>query len=170
VACYIILAIISAPALVEMGVFPLAAHLFIFYFGIIAAITPPVALAAYVGAGIAGANPMKTGYIACRLGLAAFLLPYMFIYGPPMLMKGNAQDVILAAISGFVGIWALAAGLQGYFLRSLAIWQRIILLIAAVLLIKPGLTTDLIGYGLAGVVLLSQRFLVWRERASKVQL
>ncbi len=170
VACYIILAIISAPALVEMGVLPLAAHLFIFYFGIIAAITPPVALAAYVGAGIAGANPMRTGYIACRLGLAAFLLPYMFIYGPPMLMKGNAQDIILAAISGVVGIWALAAGLQGYFLQSLAIWQRIILLIAAVLLIKPGLTTDLIGYFLVGIVFLSQRMPVWRGRVSKIQL
>jgi len=169
VACYIILAIISAPALVEMGVMPLAAHLFIFYFGIIAAITPPVALAAYVGAGIAGANPMKTGFIACRLGLAAFLLPYMFIYGSAILMKGNPQDIILAAVSGTVGIWALAAGLQGYFWQCLAIWQRIILLIAAVLLIKPGLTTDLIGYCLVGIVLLVLRTPVWLRWVSKTQ-
>ncbi|MBI5967697.1 MAG: TRAP transporter permease [Deltaproteobacteria bacterium] len=161
VACYIILAIISAPAIVELGVMPLAAHLFVFYFGIIAAITPPVALAAYVGAGIAGANPMRTGFIACRLGLAAFLLPYMFIYGPAILMKGNPQDIVLAAISGVVGIWALAAGLQGYFRQPLVMWQRVILLIAAVLLIKPGLTTDLIGYGLVGLVFLIQRAPVW---------
>lgn len=164
VACYIILAIISAPALVEVGVMPLAAHLFIFYFGIVAAITPPVALAAYVGAGIAGANPMTTGYIACRLGLAAFLLPYMFIYGPAILMKGDPLDIVLAAISGVVGIFALAAGLQGYLFQRLVVWQRIVLLIAAVLLIKPGLMTDIVGYCLMGLVLLVQRLPVWMGR------
>lgn len=163
VACYIILAIISTPALAEMGVLPLAAHLFVFYFGIIAAITPPVALAAYVGAGIAGASPMRTGFIACRLGLVAFLLPYMFIYGPSILMKGNPQDIILAAISGIVGVGALGAGLQGYFFRPLAIWHRVLLLIAAVLLVKPGLTTDLIGYGLVGLVLLPKEHLFGKD-------
>jgi TRAP transporter 4TM/12TM fusion protein len=157
VACYIILAIISAPALIEMGVLPLAAHLFVFYFGIIAAITPPVALAAYVGAGIAGASPTKTGFIACRLGLVAFLLPYMFVYGPSILMKGNLLDIIWAAISAIIGVGAMGAGLQGYFFKPLAIWKRILLLIAAVLLVKPGLKTDLIGYILVGLVVFIQK-------------
>lgn len=163
VACYIILSILAAPALVEMGVLPLAAHLFVFYFGIIAAITPPVALAAYAAAGIAGASPMKVGFIAWRLGLVAFLLPYMFIYGPSIMMMGNIQEILLAIISGITGIFALAGGLQGYLFRPLSMGLRIILFIAAVLLIKPGLTTDLIGYGLVGFVLLIQRAPVWMK-------
>jgi TRAP transporter 4TM/12TM fusion protein len=169
VACYIILAIISAPALVEMGVLPLAAHLFIFYFGIIAAITPPVALAAYVGAGIAGSHPLATGWIACRLGLAAFLLPFMFIYGPAILMKGEPFEIFLAALSGMVGIFALAIGLQGYLGDRLGVGQRIIALAAALLLIKPGWMTDLVGYGLVGVILLMKGIPAWRGNISALR-
>ena len=163
VACYIILAIISAPALVEVGVIPIAAHLFVFYFGIVAAITPPVALAAFVGAGIAGADPMKTGFIASRLGLVAFLLPYMFIYGPAILMVGSPVNIIMATISGMIGVFALGIGLQGYFLQTVALWQRVILFAAAVLLVKPGLTTDTIGFSLVSLVLITHIVPRWRR-------
>lgn len=170
VACYIILSVMAAPALVEMGVLPLAAHLFVFYFGITAAITPPVALAAYAAAGISGASPMKTGFIAFRLGMVAFLLPYMFIYGPAIMMMGNIQEILLAIISGIIGILALAGGLQGYLFRPLSVGLRIILFIAAVLLIKPGLTTDLIGYGLVGFVFFIPRASSWMRLAfSKIR-
>ena len=144
--CYLVLAIIVAPSLVEMGVMPIAAHLFIFYFGIISAITPPVALAAYAAAGVGETDPMRTGYAAWRLGLCAFLLPFMFVYGPVLLMKGSVLRIILATISGLFGVTALAAAVQGYFFRTTNLWERVALFAAAVLLIDPGLLTDLIGY------------------------
>lgn len=156
VAAYLILAILVAPALIDMGVLPLAAHLFIFYFGIISAVTPPVALAAYAGAGIAGSDPFKTGYTAWRLALSGFILPYMFVANPVLLMKGQFLDILLACISATLGIYALSAGLQGYLLNKTNTLQRILLIAASLTLIHPGLKTDIIGYGLVGVTFLSQ--------------
>lgn len=164
VACYIILAVLVAPALIKMGVAPMAAHLYIFYFGVISNITPPVALAAYAGAGIAGSDPMRTGFSACRLGLAGFIIPYMFVYGPAMVMIGPPGEVMLAAISGIAGVMALAAGLQGYLLGPMNWIQRGILLVAALLLIKPGLMTDLVGYGLLLATIISQLILGRRRK------
>jgi TRAP transporter 4TM/12TM fusion protein len=143
--CYIILAVLSAPAIVEMGVSPMAAHLFVFYFGCLSAITPPVAVAAYAGAAIAGANPMRTGYTAWRLGLAAFIIPFMFIYGPPLIMVGPMEEIVLASISSMIGVAFLAASIQGFFLTRLVPVERIFLFAAALLLIKPGWMTDLAG-------------------------
>ncbi len=166
--CYLILAILVAPALVEMGVLPIAAHLFIFYFGIISAITPPVALAAYAAAGVGETDPMRTGYAAWRIGLCAFLLPFMFVYGPILLMKGSALRIILATISGLFGVTALAASVQGYLFRKTNILERIALFGAALLLIDPGLTTDMIGYALVIAVITSQggwsRITQWGRR------
>jgi TRAP transporter 4TM/12TM fusion protein len=143
--CYIILAVLSAPAIVQMGISPMAAHLFVFYFGCISAITPPVAVAAYAGAAIAQANPMRTGYTAWRLGLAAFIVPFMFIYGPPMIMVGPVDEIILAAVTSLIGVAFLAASIQGFALTHLGGVERVALFAAAVLLIKPGWITDLIG-------------------------
>jgi TRAP-type uncharacterized transport system fused permease subunit len=156
-AAYIICAAIVAPSLIKLGLHPMAAHLFIFYFSCISAITPPVAVAAYVAAGIARANPVKVGFTACRLGLAAFIVPYMFIYGPTLLLRGDFYSVIWAAITAIVGVTILAAGVERWFMGRAASWiQTVLLLTAALLLIKPGLVTDLIGFGLVGIV-----FILW---------
>jgi TRAP transporter 4TM/12TM fusion protein len=153
VSCYIILAVLVAPALVEFGVTPLAAHLFVFYFGIIANITPPVATAAYVGAAIAGANPLKTGFYACLLGLSAFIIPYMFVYNPVLLLMGGLEEIILSYVTAIIGVIVLTLCTIGYFGRSLALWEKVGYLIAALLLIKPGWKTDLAGIGIILIVL-----------------
>jgi len=124
-ACYIVLAVLVAPALIKMGVVPIAAHLFVFYFGIISAITPPVALAAYAAAGIGNTDPFKTGWYATKLGLAGFIIPYMFVYGPALLIQGTPGEIVLASISGLVGSAALAAAIQGWALARLNLWQRV---------------------------------------------
>ena len=143
--CYIILAVLAAPAIVEMNISPMAAHLFVFYFGCISAITPPVAVAAYAGAAIAGSDPMRTGYTAWRLGLAAFIVPFMFIYGPPLIMVGTLIEIIQASVTALIGVAFLAASIQGFFLTRLVPVERIFLFAAALLLIKPGWITDLAG-------------------------
>ncbi len=155
-AAYIICAAVVAPSLIKLGIPALSAHLFIFYFSCISAITPPVAVAAYVAAGIARANPVKVGFTACRLGLAAFIVPYMFVFGPPLLLKGELFSIIWAAITAIMGVIALASGAEQWFMGRPASWlQSGLLLAAALLLIKPGLTTDLIGFGLLGIVFIS---------------
>lgn len=143
--CYIILAVLAAPAIVEMKISPMAAHLFVFYFGCISAITPPVAVAAYAGAAIAGSDAMRTGYTAWRLGLAAFIVPFMFIYGPPLIMVGTIIEIIQASVTALIGVAFLAASIQGFFLARLVPVERIFLFGAALLLIKPGWMTDLTG-------------------------
>ena len=150
--CYIILAVLAAPAIVEMKISTMAAHLFVFYFGCISAITPPVAVAAYAGAAIAGSDPMRTGYTAWRLGLAAFIVPFMFIYGPPLTMDGTALEIILASATSLVGVAFLAASIQGFALRELGLVDRGFLFAAALLLIKPGWITDLIGLTIGIVI------------------
>eukprot|EP01022_Parablepharisma_sp_SALTPOND_P026174 TRINITY_DN6221_c0_g2_i1.p2 TRINITY_DN6221_c0_g2~~TRINITY_DN6221_c0_g2_i1.p2 ORF type:complete len:217 (-),score=19.02 TRINITY_DN6221_c0_g2_i1:46-675(-) len=159
VACYIILAVLVAPALVKMGVPAIAAHLFIFYFGLISAITPPVALAAYAASGIAKTDPLKTGWAAVRLGIAGLLLPYFFIYGPAMVMIGSGLDILFTLVSGIVGIISLAAGLQGYLFKKATAMQRVVLLAAAMFLIKPGILTDLAGFSLVAIVVIMQIYL-----------
>jgi len=150
-ACYIILAVLVAPALVKMGVLPIAAHMFVFYFGIISAVTPPVAVAAYAGAGLAHAPPGKTGFTAWKLAIAGFVLPYMFVYGPELLMVGSWSNIVLASITSVAGVFLLAASVQGYFLKKALLWERIVLFAASLLLIKPGILTDLLG--IAGALL-----------------
>jgi TRAP transporter 4TM/12TM fusion protein len=150
--CYIILAVLAAPAISEFGVPLISAHLFVFYFGCLSAITPPVAVAAYAAAAIAGANPMQTGFTAWRLGLTAFIVPYMFVYGPALLMIGTPLEIVTAGASATAGVLLFAAGIQGFVLTRTNILERAGLLAAAPLLIKPGWTTDLIGLTLALVV------------------
>ncbi|MGE0722936.1 MAG: TRAP transporter permease [Alphaproteobacteria bacterium] len=159
-AVYVILAILVAPAMVQSGVTPIAAHMFIFYFGVLANVTPPVAIAAYAGAGIAGADPTRTGLIAFRLALAGFILPFMWVYEPALLMQGESWRIVLACASGLVGILALAGALQGYLFGAEARWwQRLMLGIGALCLIKPGWATDLAGIGLLALVLASRYLL-----------
>ena len=164
VACYIMLAILVAPALVTMGADVMAAHLFVFYFGIISAITPPVAMAAFAGATIAGGDQMRTGYVAMRIGLSAFILPFMFVMAPQLLLKGSVGEILLAAATASLGIWALTASVIGYGLTQLGLVERCALFAASLALIFPGSTTDTIGLGIVAAVVGRQ---LWKRRAQR---
>lgn len=145
-AKYIILSIMAAPALVQLGVLPLAAHLFILYFGVIADITPPVAVAAYAGAGIAGGNTMRTGFNAVRLAIAGFMIPYIFALDPSLLgLGGSLLHTVQLIITSLCGVLSLGAGAGGFLLVKTKIHERILLFISAFLLISPDLWTDIIG-------------------------
>ena len=153
-ANYCIMAATCAPILVQMGVPMVAAHFFVFYFGIVADLTPPVALAAYAGAAIAQANPMKTAVTSTKLAIGAFIVPYVFALNPAMLfVDTNAWEVILICITSLVGMFGVAAGLEGYFLRNMRWYERIATIIGGLLLIYPGLVTDVVGFALVGGVL-----------------
>ncbi len=155
-AVYIVLATLVVPAMTKLGVTPMAAHMFAFYFGVLANVTPPVAIASYTGAGIAGANPMATGLIAFRLALAGFILPFMWVYNPALLLDGDTTQVVIAVTSATVGIIALAASVQGY-LFGHALWrERLALLAGALMLIVPGWQTDLIGVAMIAIAIISR--------------
>jgi len=156
-AAYVVLAALGAPALVELGVPPLGAHLFIFYFGCMSAVTPPVALAAFAAAGIAGSPPMRTGAAASVLASAGFLVPFMFIYGPPLLLDGSVAEIVGASLTAALGVTVLAAATMGYLHRSLAVWERVVLGAAALGLVTPGIGSDVAGLLALGVVLLRRR-------------
>ncbi|MDI6913595.1 MAG: TRAP transporter permease [Desulfitobacteriaceae bacterium] len=151
-ACYVILSAIVAPSIIKLGVVPLAAHMFVFYFGIISAITPPVAGAAYVGAGIAGSDPLKTGWTAVKLGGASYIIPFMFVYGPPLLWFGAPLVILQAVITASLGVVGLAIAIEGWLFTNASWLYRAIAFIGALLLIYPGTITDLIGLGLIALV------------------
>lgn len=145
-ANYVITSTIAAPALVQMHVPVLAAHMFAFYFGIVADVTPPVALAAYAGAGIAGANPMKTGVTAAKLAIAAFVGPYIFVLAPQLLMiNATAPTILMAMVTAIIGMWGLSLAMIGFCQHPLNVLQRIAFFIGGLCLIIPGSMTDLIG-------------------------
>jgi TRAP transporter 4TM/12TM fusion protein len=157
-ANYCIMAATCAPILVQMGVPIVAAHFFVFYFGIVADLTPPVALAAYAGAAIAQANPMKTAFTATKLAIGAFIVPYVFALNPAMLFIGDVTvfDVIMIIISSFVGIFAVSASLEGYMLRRMEWYLRVASAVGGLLLIYPGLVTDIIGLAIVAAVVGAQ--------------
>lgn len=158
---YIIAAAVVAPVLVQMGIAPMQAHLFVFYFACIAVITPPVALASFTAAGIAGAPPMKVSWTGVKLGIAAFLIPFFFAFNPALIGQGAALQVAGAAVTALVGVYFLACGVHGYFLGRINVLIRAPLVAGACLLIHPELTTDFVGVGLlvlgAGAALLSRK-------------
>ncbi len=151
-AAYVVLAALGAPALVNLGVPLLAAHLFIFYFGCISNVTPPVSLAAYAAAGIADAPPLKTAVYGMALAGAGFLVPFMFVYGPPLLLVGSWTQIVLATVTACLGVTALAAATMGYARRPLPGWQRVLMAGVAVMLMMPGLATDLVGLAAMALV------------------
>jgi TRAP transporter 4TM/12TM fusion protein len=157
-AQYVIISSLVAPALIQMGVEAVAAHLFILYFGTRADITPPVALAAYAGAGIAGSDPWKTGVCAFQLGIAGFIIPFMFIYANELLFMGKISHIALALASAALGVTSLAAAVQRCLLVRTKWFEVIVLYAVAFLLIKPGLLTDIIGVGLFALVMARQWF------------
>ena len=151
-ATYCIMAATCAPILTRMGVPILAAHFFVFYFGIVADITPPVALAAYAGSAIAKSNPMRTAINATKLAIAAFIIPYVFCFSPQMLLiDSNVSEVALIYVTSLVGIFGVAASLEGYLFTDMGIVDRILLVVGGLMMITPGLMTDAIGLGLIAV-------------------
>jgi len=158
-AAYAVAASVVAPGLIRLGIAPLVAHMFIFYYAVISAITPPVALASFAAAGMAGADPWRTSWIAMKLGLAALIVPFMFVFGPELLFRGGAAEIALAALSAMVGVYLMACATEGLFLgRMLPLLLRPVLFAAALCLIVPGWLTDLAGLAGAAVVLVAQRF------------
>lgn len=151
-AAYVIAASILAPSLIKLGLPALTAHLFVFYFACLSAITPPVALAAYAGAGIAKANPMSTGIEACKLGFAGFMVPFAFCYNPAMMLQGNIIEVLEIVFFAIVGVAVMSAGFQGWLLWRLNILERWIFIVGGLLMFVPELISSLIG--LAIVILL----------------
>ncbi|GMQ76347.1 MAG: TRAP transporter permease [Gammaproteobacteria bacterium] len=152
VAAYIVLATLVPASMIKLGVPDISAHLFIFYFAILSAITPPVCTGAFVAAGIAKANPMQTGFVALRLGLVVFLLPFAFVYEPALLLIGNAGTIVLSVATAVLGVFYWAFGLEGYFKGPLGFIARTALIIAGALLIWPNLWISLGGLVLGGVV------------------
>ncbi len=146
-ACYIFLAVVMVPALVEIGLNPLGCHLFVMYWGMLSYITPPVALGAITAAGIANSHPMKTGFYSMRLGSVVFVLPYMFVFSPEMLMEGSFSAIIWTVATAFIGIWLIASAFEGwiYFVGPISFVARIIVGIFGVIAFIPNYYTNLIG-------------------------
>jgi TRAP transporter 4TM/12TM fusion protein len=160
---YIVMVSLLVPAIIKLGAIPPAAHMFAFYFAILSAITPPVALAVYAAAGLAKANLWESGLTAVRVGAAGFIVPFMFIFEPSLLMIGEWTAILQSFTTAAIGTVCLAAGLFGYLMGPARIWERVFLVGAAVLLIKPGLVTDLTGAALL-ISALAGQFL--RRRAN----
>jgi len=182
IPAYIITATMTAPALAEFGVPVLVAHMFVFYFGIFANVTPPVALAAFAGAGISGGNPMTTGFQALKLSLAGFIIPYLFVYEPSLLMIDTAGlatnitefplppigDVILNVGTAIVGIIGLSAALEGFFRTKINVIARIFLFAGAIFSVVPGFTSDIIGLSVIAIIFIMNFLMDKKEKMEAV--
>jgi TRAP transporter 4TM/12TM fusion protein len=170
-AVYITLAALVIPALVKMGVEPMAAHLFAFYFGLVSAITPPVALASFAAAGIAESNPMQTGWHSLRLGIAKYILPFAFVFAPGLVFVGTWDEIVMAIIGGFAGIYALTVTTEGWIISGVGWAVRAVMLLCAFLFFTPGLNlafsgidldlpnwlTQMLAWGILGTVYMTHR-------------
>ncbi|SHL90692.1 TRAP transporter, 4TM/12TM fusion protein [Roseovarius litoreus] len=159
-AAYAVAASVVAPGLIEIGIPPLTAHFFVFYFAVVSAITPPVALASYAAAGISGGNPMSTSVASFKIGIAAFIVPFMFFYNSALLMDGGTFEILRAGATAIFGVFLLSAGVQGWFIGARPAWfLRAGLILAALFMIEGGVITDLIGIGAALAVFFVQKVL-----------
>ena len=171
VGVYIIMATLIAPALVKVGVAPMAAHMFLLYFGVMSMVTPPVALSAFAAANIAGADVDKTGWTATRIGWAAYIVPFLFAVSPSLLMQGDPLTIIWAVISAALGIWMGTIGVVGYYYAPVSIPSRILFVAAGLLLLIPSdafenaIFTDVAGLVL-GAVMLGRELLRRRKESS----
>jgi len=162
---YVILVSTAAPALLKMGVPLVVSHMFIFYIGTMAALTPPVALSTYAAAAIAEANFNRLSFTALKLGAAGFLIPFIFVYDHGLMLMTGLSGALYALSTALPGFVALSVGMSGYFLTEMAIWKRAMLIAGSILLIWPGYITDLLGIGMIAIALLTQYML--HERAKK---
>lgn len=162
IPAYIITASIAAPALAKLGIAPAAAHMFSFYYAMFANLTPPVALASFAAAGLSGGDPMKTGVASVKLAIAGFIVPFMFVYAPQlMLINTTLAEGTTVALTGCLGVFLIAVAVEGYFLAPVAMWLRAVATIGALMLIKPGLDTDIIG-----IVVMAVLYFLQRKKAS----
>lgn len=162
ITIYITLAVLVAPTLIQAGVVPIAAHLFVFWWGLTAYITPPVAINAFVASGISGASPIKTAIQATRLGICTFILPFIFVYNPALILIGSPMDILGVLFTTTFAVAALAVALTGYFLTPIR-WQRILLLLASVCLMIPNLIAATVGF------VISVIFVIWQVKAYAVR-
>ncbi|MEF3331102.1 TRAP transporter permease [Oceanobacillus oncorhynchi] len=164
-AAYLITAAVVAPALIQMGVDPIGAHMFVFYFACLSAFTPPVALAAYAAAGISQAKPMQVAMTAMKVGIVAFIIPFVFVYGPAILLDGSVMEIMLATITALAGAFMLASAVEGWFLAAKApVIVRILLIGSALTMIIPGVLTDIIGIAIV-VLAVFYQIIVKKKRA-----
>lgn len=155
-AAYILVVILVAPALVQLGTDPLTAHMFVFYFAVLSFLTPPVCLAVYAAAAIGGTGLLRTAIQAMRLAVTAYVVPFIFVYKPALLLRGSVTEVGIAVVTAIAGVALLAIGVEGYLFRVLNLPKRIILIVAGLGLMTPGLATDVLGLAIAAPVLLRE--------------
>ena len=164
VAAYLVAAAVMAPALIKLGVEPIAAHFFIFYYSIFAGITPPVCGTVFIGATIAGANWVKTAWVAMRLSLGAYIVPFMFLVSPALLLVGTTSEIIHCTITATLGVFAMSAGGMGYLLTRASIFERLLLFVGGLLMVEPNILTDTIGGALFVAAIVIQVFKWNREK------
>lgn len=170
-ACYIISASIAVPILTKMGIPPFQAHFFVMYFSILSTVTPPVALSSYVGAGMAGADPTEVGFIAFKLAIAGFIVPFFFIYSPAMLLISDSTlTIIWAAVTGLFGTFLLAVSVEGYLFVNLPLWTRALFFGSAISLIAPGVQSDILGMVLLGICITTVLVLRKKKIAEKAEV
>jgi TRAP transporter 4TM/12TM fusion protein len=163
---YIVMVSLLVPAVIKLGAVTPAAHMFAFYFAILSAITPPVALAVFAAAALAKSDLWKTGWEAVRIAAPAYIVPFMFVYEPSLMLIGDWFTSLTSSVAAVIGVMCLAAGLQGYMLREARWWERILLVTAAILLIKPGYISDAIGLALLALVFVVQKLSVDAKKRS----
>jgi TRAP transporter 4TM/12TM fusion protein len=164
-AAYAVAASVVAPGLIQMGIQPLVAHFFVFYFACVSAITPPVALASYAASGISGSDPMKTAVTSFRLGIAAYIVPFMFFYTPEILLQGEVLDVIVPALTAAIGVVGLACAVQRFYFGQLTPPVTVLLFAGSLSLVLPDLWMDIAGLGVMGLLLVYQKFYRHRGQA-----
>jgi TRAP-type uncharacterized transport system fused permease subunit len=151
-AAYVLAASVTGPALIKLGLSPVAAHLFVFYFAIISAITPPVCAAVFAATAIAKSDWLPTGWLAVRMGMGGFMAPFLFAYCPPLLMVGSPLDIIWNSLVSGLGVMAMAGAVMGYFGDKCRWYEWVLLAAGALLLLKPGLASDLAGLAVVGII------------------
>ncbi len=170
VGVYVLLAALVAPAMVKIGIEPMAAHMFVMYFGMMSMITPPVAMAAYAAASLVQTDPMKTGWAACRFGWTAYIIPFLFVRAPSLLLEGHTSTIITTFVTAVAGVWMVCAAFAGYCTRPISVPVRIGFAIAGILLFIPanamphGVLTDVAGLAIGGVLLARELFETRRVR------
>jgi TRAP-type uncharacterized transport system fused permease subunit len=169
----VLLAALVAPAMVKIGLTPMASHMFVLYFGMMSMITPPVALAAYAAASLAGTDPMKTGWTAVRFGWIAYIIPFLFVRAPSLLLEGTLVSVVVSFITALIGVWLICAAFTGYATRVLTLPMRVGFGLAGLLLFIPGdafrdaVWTDVAGLVLAAI-LFAREFMAMRWQRQTV--
>ena len=164
-ANYLITSTITAGAIIGLGIEPLAAHMFAFYFGIIADVTPPVALAAIAGAAIAKAKPIRTAFQATKLAIGAFIIPYMFVFNPQMLMiDASVGNVLWIMVTALIGMFGISSGLEGYSLRKASVIERVLFIVGGLLCIIPENRTDIVGLVIIAALIAFQLVLNARKK------